>query len=170
MNPYSILAGLVLLIAVAFGGAHVGKKLEREAWQAEKIALQAAQHGALVAEMDKRGRDQKFNEAKARKATETHEKALSDLDQKYAAERDATRRAGGLRIPANVCAGKATGGEQATSAGRPDESAAATVALPERLETDLYALTKQADELAEQLRALQGWIVDNGFYGEPPKP
>lgn len=167
MNPYLILASLALLIAVAFGGAHVGKKLEREAWQAEKIALQATHNDALVAEIDKRGRDQKFNEAKARKATENHEKALSNLDQKYAIEIAATRRAGGLRIPANVCPAKAAGGEQTASAGRPDEGAA-TIQLPERVETDLYALTKRADEMAEQLRALQGWIVDNGFYGEPP--
>jgi hypothetical protein len=167
MNPYAIIGGLLLLIAVYFGGSHVGRKLERSNWQAEKIALQNAQHDALVAEMGKRGRDQKFNEAKARKATETHEKALSDLDQKYAAEIAADRRAGGLRIPANVCAGKTAGAEQTAGASGPDDASASTVQLPDRTQADLYVLIKRADELAERLRALQAWVKASGGYGEP---
>lgn len=164
MNPYSIVGALLLLIATAFGGAHVGRKLERERWQARELEI--AQHNAvLISDAAQRAqRIQAFNEAKARKASEEHEKALSDLRARYAADLAAVRAAGGLRIPATACAGTSAA-EQGASPGGPHEASPGTIKLPDRIESDLFAMTKRADDLAEQLRALQGWVRDNGFYG-----
>lgn len=164
-NPYAWAAGLALMIAVALGGVQTGRKLERATWQARELAA-AKQHAYdLAAAAEQIQRAHNFNNAKARKASEDHAKALSDLSSKYAADLAAIRAAGGLRIPASACAGTAPA-NQGTSAGRPDEASAATVQLPERIESRLFAMTKRADELAEQLRALQGWVKDNGHYGD----
>lgn len=163
MNPYAIIGALVLLIAVALGGAQTGRKLERGTWQAKELKTAAAATLALSDAIDKAQRIQQFNEAKARKASEAHEQALSTLAGDYERRIAAIRRAGGLRIPAPACA--ATAGEQGAGTSGSDAASAGTVKLPDRVESDLYALTKRADELAEQLRGLQGWVKDNGFYG-----
>lgn len=169
MNPYAIIGALVLLIAVALGGAQTGRKLERSTWQAKELATAAAAQQELASAIERAQRIQTFNEAKARKASERHEQALSDLDKKYAADLAAVRRAGGLRIPRSTC-DAAPAGEQGAGTGRSDAASAGTVKLPDRIEADLFTLTKRADELAEQLRALQGWVRDAGFYGEPDQP
>lgn len=164
INPYTIIGAIVLLITVALGGAHVGRKMERSSWQAKEIA--AKERAALDLEIAhaRIRRIQLSNEANARKASAQHEQAISDLTKQYDAARAAVRAAGGLRIPATVCPG--SGADQGAGAGRSDDAPAATVALPERVTEDLFLLTKRADELSEQLRSLQFWVKTNGFYGE----
>jgi hypothetical protein len=165
INPYAIIGGLLLLIAIAFGGAHVGRKLERSTWQAKELATAAATQKALIAEHDKYVRLQNFNEATARKATADHEQAIANLTQQYAAARAAIRAAGGLRISRAVCADPNATATNGASTGRPDDASAATVELSDRTQADLYALVKRADELAERLRALQEWVKAAGHYG-----
>jgi hypothetical protein len=167
-NPWIAIAAVLTCIACYFGGMHIGAKTERADWQHEKLTMQEDQRIALLEEVNKRDRDRLFNETKARKATENHEKALAEVTEKYAADVADLKRRGGLRIPASICAARpAAAAGQAASAGRPDEGSAETVQLPERIEDGLFKLSKRADDLAEQLRALQGWIRANGFYGEP---
>ncbi|MFZ3286527.1 MAG: lysis system i-spanin subunit Rz [Telluria sp.] len=168
MNPYTIIGALVLLIAVALGGAQTGRKLERSTWQAKELATAASANLALSDAIEKARRIQTFNEAKARKASAQHEQALSTLAGDYERRIAAIRRAGGLRIPAPACA--ATAGDKGAGAGRSDAASAGTVALPAITQQRLFDLAKSADELAEQLRGLQGWIRDAGFYGEPDRP
>ncbi len=170
MNPYTILGGVLLLIAVAFGGAHVGRKLERSAWQEKEIATAAETQKQLVDEHKKYVRLQDFNEMTARKATANHEKALSDLQSKYDAGIAAVRASGGLRVARTICLDQDATTAKSTGAGRPDEASAGTIQLPERVEGDLFALTKRADDLAEQLRALQLWVKENGHYGPAGEP
>lgn len=167
INPYTIIGGLLLLIAVAFGGAHVGRKLERSTWQAKEIATAAAAQKDLIAEHDKYVRLQNFNQSAARKATADHEQAIADLTQKYDAARAAIRAAGGLRVSRSICADPHATATEGTGTGRSDDASAATVQLPDRVESDLLALTKRADDLAERLRALQAWVKSAGLYGEP---
>lgn len=167
INPYTIVGALALLIAVAFGGAQVGKKLERESWQGKENAALKAVQAELVAEVEKRQRVELFNQATARKASETHEKALATLKSEYSTELAATRAAGGLRIPARRCPAIA-GTAQGPSTSGPDEAGASTEKLPDRVEEHLFALAERADQLAEQLRALQGWVIDSGHYGTKP--
>lgn len=165
MNPYTILGGVLLLIAVAFGGASVGRKLERQKWQEKELATAAATQDLLVAEHKKYIRLQDFNEMTARKASENHAKALSELKTKYDVSIAAVRAAGGLRISRTICLDNNAATAEAASPGRPDEASAETVKLPDRVEDDLYKLTLRADELAEQLRGLQEWVKANGLYG-----
>ena len=169
MSPYTILVSVALIIAIAFGGASVGRRLERSTWQAKEIAAAAEAQKALLGAIASNQRAQQFNEAKARKATADHEAALSDLDKKYAAGIAAASAAGGLRIARAVCGSSVATEAAPASASGSNGIASASVELPAKTTDDLYALTKLADELAERLRALQAWIVSNGLYGEEPK-
>ncbi|MFC0132988.1 hypothetical protein CR105_25535 [Massilia eurypsychrophila] len=165
MNPYTIIGGIVLAIALCLGGASVGKRLERTAWQAKELATAAAAQKEMAAAQDRYVRLQKFNEATARKASADHEKAIATLSQQYDAARAAIRAAGGLRVPRAIC--QTNGAVEGPGAGRFDDAATATVKLPDRVTEDLLNLTKRADELAERLRALQAWVRAAGHYGEP---
>ena len=165
MNPYAIAGSLALLIAVAFGGAQTGRKLERGVWQAKEIATASAVLAETVAAQDRYVRAQKFNEATARKASTDHAQALSALTAQYDAARAAIRNAGGLRVSSAICDPHA-GTTESSGAGRLDAAGAGTVQLSDRTQDDLYALAKRADELAERLRALQGWVRASGGYGD----
>lgn len=164
-NPWRIIGGLVLAIAVALIGVQTGKRLERTTWQTKAIATAAANQKALNGAIQAAQREQLSNEAKARLATENHAKSLSALDQKYAAAIGASRNSGGLRIAKSVC-NPVAASNQSPGPSRPDEAGAGDGELSTAVTDGLYALTKRADELAEQLRSLQGWIADNGFYGD----
>jgi len=165
MNPYLIIGGLLLLIAVAFGGAQVGRKLERTAWQQKEIATAAQNQKELNDAIQAAQRQELFNQAKARKATEDHVQAINDLNQKYAAALIAVKSAGGLRVNRAAVCDSTTASNQGTSTSGSHETSAGTVELPQSTQASLFELVKRADELAEQLRALQGWIKDNGFDG-----
>ncbi len=170
MSPYSAAGGLLLAIALCLGGSSVGKRVERAKWQEKELATAAKIEAQLVAAQEKYVRLQNLNEATAQKASAIHEKAISDLQAQYDAARAAIRAAGGLRIPRAVCARQDDGKAPAAGAGRSDDSAPATVALPDETERRLLELTKEADALAERLRALQAWVRAAGLYGEPPAP
>ena len=166
MNPYTIAGSLALLIAVAFGGAHAGRKLERETWQAKEIATAAVVLSETVAAQERYVRAQKFNEATARKASDDHLQALSALAAQYDSARAAIRAAGGLRVSRAICDDPHSGTAEGSGAGRPDAASAGTVALPVATSESLLRLAQEADELAERLRALQSWVKNSGGYGD----
>jgi hypothetical protein len=103
----------------------------------------------------------------SKRKSDDYEIKIEAPDSKYRA----ARVAGGLRIPATACR-SSTAGEAITSGPfKPNEAAskaeipgAATERIPEITEGRLYALAKRADELAEQLKALQAWIRESGIY------
>ena len=166
MNPYTILGAVAIVAMAAFGGAAVGRKMERSTWQAKEIAIASAAQKELMDAVASNQRAVLFNQAKERKATADHEQALNELTQKYDASIAANRAAGGLRITRAVCGDSTTATAKAPGASGLDVAPSGVVALPEATQRDLYTLTKRADELAEQLRGLESWIVSNGFYGE----
>lgn len=105
-----------------------------------------------------------------RQTSEKHETELAQLRRDRDADRRRADAAGGLRIAAPgapACApGSAVAGPEAAGTGGRDEPASTgTVRLPERIENDLWAAADAADEVSAQLRACQGWIRANGFYG-----
>ena len=181
MSPYAVLGAVLLVVATFFFGQHQGRKLERTTWQAAQLKLEQSHRAEMGKELAARKREREFQQAVARKATERHEQALTDLQAHYDRQLADLRRTGGLRIPASVCpANQPTGAGQAAGASGPDASGAGpgqlpqgtagsipTIALPEPIEQRLTGLTRRGDELAEQLRALQQWVRDNGFYGPP---
>lgn len=169
INPYTIIGGLLLLIAVAFGGAHVGKKLERESWQKKEIALLAQAQDDLTKEFQRYERMVKFNEAKSVKAADDHAKTIQNLKTQHDATVAGIRRTGGLRLPGTVCKAPNPGASATPGAVESDDATAGTVRIPERVEERLFGIAEDADRLAEQLRSLQKWIRDNGLYGPPPE-
>lgn len=162
-----VISLLVVFIATFYFGHSVGANGERAAWQAERVEMLDARAKAVAALVNKYDVERRAAEAKARAATAAHDKALSDLDHHYETDLAAVRRAGGLRIPAPASCRPAAAAGEATGASGPDEAGAGTVELPERTQERLFGLTLRADQLAEQLRALQGWVRANGFYGSP---
>lgn len=165
MNPYTIIGGLLLLIVVAFGGAHVGKKLEREVWREKETALLAQQSKDLAAEFQRYERMVNFNNAKSAKAAEDHEKAIAQITATHTSIVADIRRSGGLRISGAVCKAKDATATTATSAIEPDAETPGTVRIPEQVEERLFGIVEDADKLSEQLRALQKWVRDAGLYG-----
>lgn len=169
INPYTIIGAILLLIGVSFGGAHIGAKLEREEWQKKEIVTLAKAAGELQKEFVRYERMVKFNEAKSAKAADDHAKTIQNLKTQHDATVAGIRRTGGLRIPRSTCTRQDPGTATAPGAVEPDDAAASTVRLPERVEERLFGIAEDADRLAEQLRSLQKWIRDNGLYGPQPE-
>ncbi len=183
MNPYTIIGALLLLIATALGGAHIGKKLERQEWQNKKIVSLEKYNADLATEFNRYDRMVKFNEAQARKASADYAKALAAQEATHDEVVARKRAAGGLRIDRATCATKDAATTEGPSASRPDGSGSraslfpesadrhlpeevATIRLPTDVENDLFDLAEDADKLATQLRMLQKWVKDNGHYGQ----
>jgi hypothetical protein len=101
-----------------------------------------------------------------RTTSEHHEQELAQLRLERDADRAAVDNAGGLRISASACpaARPAAAPEAAGASGR-NEASPATVRLPQSVEDGLWRLADDADEVSAQLRACQGWIRSNNFYG-----
>lgn len=167
INPYAIIGGLVLLIAVVLGSIQTGRKLERSTWQAKEAVTLEAARVELAAAHAKNARIQSFNEANAREASAQHEQAISDLTKNYAKARADVRAAGGLRIPASICT--SSGSTEGTGTSGFNEGSPTSVPLPDRIADNLLELTYKADQVVEQLRSLQFWVKANGHYGEPDK-
>ena len=170
MNPSALLGGLLLAVAAYFVGHYTGdtagETRERATWQTKEIKQKEAYTTALRAEIAKRTSDQLAHQASARKASTVYETALAAKDETYAAKVADLQRRGGMRIPAPACPRTLAATAEATGSGKSHEVAPATVALPEQTQQQLLALTSEADQISEQLRALQGWVRDNGFYGQ----
>jgi hypothetical protein len=161
----------VLIIALTGGmylkGRSDGAKIEKAAWQAEKLTLSRDTQKLIAertAENSKALADQR--DLSKRKADD-YEIKIEALDSKYRA----ARVAGGLRLPAAAC--RSATGREAIAAGpvKLNEASAeavvfgaATERIPAVTEERLYALAKSADELAERLAALQAWIRESGLY------
>lgn len=166
LNPWALFGGLLILIATAFGGAHVGKKLEREAWQAERLQLVAKQSADTAKKAREYADDIADQRTKERKAAQSYETALDSLDKAYRVRIADSDRRGGLRIavPKSQCAGPAKAGE-AAGPQLADEEATTLVRLPGDVERNLFALAASADKVVAQCQALQDWVIDNGLYG-----
>jgi hypothetical protein len=158
-----LIIGLVLCGALA-GGATWGYKHIKESGRQEvRAELKKATDEAI----DKRNHEiaaekLKQNEITQKVVTE-YEAKLKDQTASYDKRIAAINASGGLRITANRSKGLAASA-QATSPGANNE--ASSIRLPERVESDLYAYAKRADEVVIQLGACQSWIRDNGFYAK----
>jgi hypothetical protein len=164
----SVVLGLIVagIVLVAWA-EHRGAMLERAGWEKKETQRQKdkadllRKHAAEVAALTEQYHLNNL------KVSIDHENELEALRRDRAADRLAFDRAGGLRVTRAVCDSPAAGPEAAGAGGR-DEASASTVRLPEPIESDLWAIVNDADEVSAQLRSCQAWIVANGFYG--PKP
>lgn len=154
----------LILVASLTGGAVWGYKHIKETGRQEvRAELKKATDEAI----DKRNHEIAAEKLKqneiTQKVVDDYEAKLKDQSASYDKRIAAINAAGGLRIAANRSKGLATT-TQASGSGSSDE--ASSIRLPERVESDLYAYAKRADEVVIQLGACQSWIRDNGFYGK----
>jgi hypothetical protein len=167
MKAFYILLAIVLVFGGGFvSGDHVGSNAQLVKTQAEKLATANGNIKALSEAAAQVKATVIADQAKARKATADHETALSALQQKYDVLVAQRKSAGGLRDSHGICHPAAPGTKAASTSG-PDAPSTGTVQLSDGVTEHLYAMTKRADMLAEQLRGLQGWVKANGFYGDP---
>lgn len=171
-----LLVAIVVLTLTAFFsyryGLDVGETKEKAQWQEREKKFTDAEillrkeHGKKVAKLVE------LHQQSNLKNTYDHENALDKVRTELAAARAESRRLGGLRIavPASACRGPEQGstGAQTAGASQRDEATTLTIALPERVEANLWSIAGQADEVLEQARACQAWITANGFYGKDP--
>ena len=168
-----LLVAIVMLTLTAFFsyrfGLDIGETKEKEQWTAREKKFSDAElllrkeHSKEMAELTR------THQQTNRKNTHDHETILEKVHTDLAAARAESRRLGGLRIPVSTPSCRdARALAEASSTGQRDEEVATTVALPERIEADLWTVVGLADEIVEQARACQAWIVDNGFYGKDP--
>jgi len=166
--PYLLIIkiGLIgVLFAAVFGyGHHLGSKGVQARWDSEK-----AQTTIAIAKL--KDENEKHNaeilaqhQADNVKVSQDHEQALQAVTQKYNTDLAAIKSRGGLRIPVSACSSSTTTGTKATSDSGRNEDSTGTIALPEQITNDLFSFANEADEVTEQLRACQSWIVRSGFY------
>lgn len=153
-----------VLVALLAGGATWGYKHVKESGRQEvRAELQKATDQAIIKRNLEIQAEQSKLAAINQKVITDYESKLQDQAASYDKRIAAINAAGGLRIAANRSQ-RPTASAEATSAGSSDE--ASTIRLPERVEIDLYAYAKRADEVRLQLGACQSWIKDNGFYAK----
>lgn len=173
LNPYLWLGICVWTAAVAGyahqAGAESGRDAERGLWLNKEGARKDAEVTAVVKDSTARVQlQEKFNNTNVKVST-AHENENTARRRAAADDRAAADARGGLRIPAPAtvrdCPAAAT---EAADAGGPDEEAAGTIRLPREIENDLWAAAEEADALSAQIRAMQEWLLLNGFYGTEP--
>lgn len=145
-----------------------GRQLERAEWLQRQVQWDMDKAKLIADNQEKINQTIADNQAKERKISELHEQEIAKVHADLDHARSDAARNGGLRISASVCTN--TSGPQASTettgtSGR-DEASTRTVALPEPVQDGLWSIVKEADEVSAQLRACQGWIKLNGFYGE----
>lgn len=166
-------AGLIVLasLGIEAGISHFeekGRQLERATWLQKQVDWNKAKAKLIADNEAKNKQVLADNEAKRRKTSALHEQEITkvrgDLDR---ARRDIAGR-GGLRIPAPACPNTGAAGPGAETPGTSgrDEAGPITIALPPGTEDSIWSIVNEAESIASQLRACQGWIRLNGFYGE----
>jgi hypothetical protein len=155
----------VLIVGLYGIGHHQGEKAVQGRWDASKAALIASQvklledHALEVAKL----KDEQ--DATNRKISEDHEAALQKQGKKYEDRIAAINAAGGLRISRSICASPVTTTTETASDSGHNEDLTGTVKLPDEIANNLFSEARRADEIVEQARACQSWILQQGFYG-----
>lgn len=174
LNPWFWLAICIWTAGIAVYAHEVGSESGRDKERAMWLRQANATKDAEIAALAKNGTanaalQTKFNQTNVKVST-GHETEVDKNRSDYSADRVAADRAGGLRIPSPVRAkcDRPAASAQVADAVKPDEEAASTVRLPRELEDRLWTRAEEADALSAQIRAMQAWVTENGFYGPEP--
>lgn len=134
---------LLVIVGVFFGGLHIGQSIE----QGKQAQANAELLLSAYNEYEKRIEKQRET---SQKAIEGYQHELESSNRLY--ERS---RADGLRIPAAAC------NSMPPNSGSPavEQATAATIELPEPITASLRAITRDADEVTAQCRALLEWAL-----------
>lgn len=159
MIPITIMIRIAAIAMTALalfgGGVVVGKKYVQGNWDAEAHARTAAESAAILTRVKNNERQAEQQLLDNRKIKKVNQDEIRKIHAGYAT----TSR---LRVPASVCNRPASGAE-ADSASGSNGATAGTVALPDKIESDLYALMRDADVIVAQCRAAQEFIRANGM-------
>lgn len=155
---YKLLAGLMLLIAVASVSFYAGHHAEAQVMQAKVASMQRDEAQALAAFQAKALADHQAQEQKYAQAQATYEKEKSDA--KVAADRNlADLRAGTLKLRNEwSCTPQLAAAVSKAASGGPSTDAAADLRYK-----DASNLVRLADDADTEIRALQSIIrADHG--------
>lgn len=160
-------AALVVLGALAgiyFKGRAAGQAQVQAKWDAANSRAAVAQKLADEAQQKRFDDQAAAHKTHNIEVSNDHQKAIDALFADLVRARADVRAAGGLRIPAAVCAGATEGTAKTGGDSGHDADVAGTVALPERIEVDLLNLAAEADRITEIARSCQAWVRKQGFY------
>lgn len=168
-SPYTAIGWLVIAVAgcavAGLNGYHVGRSMERSAWQARE-SVQLAAANAKLSELQTAARDAEQRHAQDAAAVSTaYQKEISNVktknDSLTAALRDGSLR---LRVP--IATGPNACGSTPAEAGAstPGRDGGATAELSDSAAEFLLDLTSEADAVVHQLTACQGLVrADRGL-------
>lgn len=152
LNYIRIGGVLLAVLGVFYFGYSVGNTKAENAANKEKAALLEVQKQALIdaqtAYAEELTKQRQADKSSIEKLTK--DKAITD--EKYRAAINPNSI--GLRIPKAVCNNGMPA--EASTAQRTDETS--TVRLPRQIESDLYQLARESEDIANQLSALQSWV------------
>lgn len=168
LNPYTIIAALVLAAALFFGGEHVGNTRGTNAQkvadhvQFDKINKQTAENKA-IADAKYRGAqaiiiqlaaDRALADNQREKERQSDVKTINDLHNRYASV--------GLRFSTGQTSGLGGSGIRADSTGASTagNNGSTDVQLPDALSRDLRSLQFEADRLRIDYALLFKWAHD----------
>lgn len=162
------IGAVVAFVVAVYGlGHHQGESSVQARWDASKVLLIAAQDQMIADHAKDMEKQRLEHEASNIAVSVEHQKALDEIATKNSAALAAVRAAGGLRINRAAVCGPAAPATEASSDSGHHEDLTATVQLPDRITSDLFSEARRADEVVEQARACQSWILKQGFYSVP---
>lgn len=161
MIPNIGIAAIAAVLAFSTG-VYSGYKVTVASYQEQDIQRQQEVTKALlerdkvIAEINKKYQEDLYTTEKE------HEKAIKLLKHNYSVN-------SGKRLSIKTACsntGTSTSNESTTVA---DERVTRTIFLPEQVNDDLWRLAYEADEVVENYRALQHFIIYQGLYGSEAK-
>lgn len=164
MNPLIMkgLAGLALAIALVAGYfawesriRGQGRASMKAEWDADNALRTKAENAAILHRLNSNDRIREQQEIDLNKMKKVNADEIAKIRAAYATDSR-------LRIPATVCSGFAASTE-ADRTGGGAAAPAGTVALSDKVESDLLALMQEADTIVAGCRAAQSFIRDNGL-------
>jgi len=163
-NPWIILASVVAIAATGATGWHYGAAHERSLSQ-EAAIVEQNRHISELANMAKESnailQKQRENNVKVSK---DHEKQIAKLQTVIADTNAKLAKSGGLRVNRSICDRPAENGAKAASNINDDEATSRTISLPHGITENLLKLVDKCDEIVEQAREAQEWIIIHDLY------
>lgn len=152
MDPRAVFNGVVFVLlpaALLSLGFYMGFEVSASGWQKEKLSLQATQ----INELEKAQANYMDlidkQRAKDKEVISGYQAEINAVQKRF----NQLNHAGGLRLPRSICDQPNV---PTTPSGQPSIAGgtAQTVVLPEQIERDLRALTREADEVTARCRAV----------------
>lgn len=153
----------VIAVAVYTGGYFIGSRVEASHWQKKALQQEEQQkqvlldHQKLVTALTNEYQENIY------KAEKEKEHAIKTLKFDYDNAVKRINSANGLRVTASICS-EVGASTVAKGSSKSDAGTAGTVKLPDEITDNLLSEARRADEIVENYRALQHWVIYQGLY------